>query len=163
MSNISFDFDTSDITKALEKASKQFPASAETVLKKESKNIAKDLKGRIDSEAKGHHYISPRSESKPKPLAKSFRKGKVIKSGSKITVAVTTTAPHYHLYEEGHEMVTHKRKNKRGRGMIGSNRKVGEVKGMKSVAKYMAQRADHAELIGQELLDEILKEAGLDT
>lgn len=163
MSSINFDFDTSDIVKALERVSKQFPASAETVLKKESKNIAKDLKGRVSSEAKGHHYISPRSESKPKPLARNFRQGKIIKSGSKMTVAVISTAPHYHLYELGHEMVTHKIKNKRGRGMIGSNRKVGEVRGKKTVAKYMAQRADHAELIGQELLDEILKEAGLDT
>lgn len=163
MSGISFEFDTSDITKALEKASKQFPASAEVTLKKESRNIAKDLKSRVNSEAKGHHYISPRSESKPKPLAESFRQGKVVRSGSKITVAVTTTAPHYHLYEEGHEMVTHKRKNKKGKEMIGSNRKVGEVKGKKTVARYMAQRADRAELIGQELLNEILKEAGLDS
>ena len=163
MPGISFEFDTSDITNALEKTSKQFPASAEVVLKKESKNVAKDLKSRVNSEAKGHHYVSPRSESKPKPLAKSFRQGKVIRSGNKITVAVTTTAPHYDLYEEGHEMVTHKRKNKKGKGMIGSNRKVGEVKGKKTVARYMAQRADHAELIGQELLNEILKEAGLDS
>ena len=42
-------------------------------------------------------------------------------------------------------------------------RQVGEVRGKKTVAKYMAQRAEHAELIGQELLDEILKEAGIDS
>ena len=163
MQSISFEFDASELERALETASRQFPASSETVLKKESRSIAKDLKGRVDSEAEGHHYISPRSEKEPKPLAKSFRQGKVIRSGNKVTVAVTTVAPHYHLYEEGHAMITHKRKNKRGKGMIGSNRKVGEVKGKKTVAKYMAQRADHAELIGQELLDEILREAGLDT
>ena len=158
MQSISFEYDVSELERALEAAARQFPASSETALKKESKSIAKDLKGRVNSEAKGHHYISPQSEKKPKPLAKSFRQGKVIRSGNKVTVAVTTVAPHY-----GHDMVTHKRKNKRGKGMIGSNRKVGEVKGKKTVAKYMAQRADHAELIGQELLDEILREAGLDT
>ena len=163
MSSISFELDASDLIKAMETAAKQYPASAEKVLKKEARNIAKDLKNRVNSEAKGHHYISPRSESKPKPLAQSFRQGKVIRSGSKMTVAVTSSAPHYHLYELGHEMVTHKRKNKKGHGMVGSNKKVGEVKGKKTVAKYMAQRADHAELIGQELLDEILKEAGFDT
>lgn len=163
MQSISFEYDISDLEKALEIASKQFPASAETTLKKESKNIAKDLKGRVNSEAKGHHYISPRSEAKPKPLAKSFRQGKVIRSGNKVTVAVTTIAPHYHLYEEGHEMVTHKQKNKRGKGIIGSNRKVGEVKGKKTVARYMAQRSEHAELLGMEVLEDILKEAGLDT
>lgn len=162
-SSIKFEFDFSDLEKSLETASKQFPDSAEKVLKKEAKNIAKDLKGRVNSEAKGHHYAKPKNEAKPKPLAESFRQGKVIRSGSKMTVAVTSSAPHYHLYELGHDMVTHKRKNKRGKGMIGSNRKVGVVKGKKTVAKYMAQRSDHAELIGQELLDEILKEAGLDT
>lgn len=158
MSSISFDFDTSEFIKAMESTAKQYPASAEKVLKKEARNIAKDLKGRVNSEAEGHHYISPRSEEKPKPLAQSFRQGKVIRSGSKMTVAVTSSAPHYHLYEEGHAMITHKSKDKT-KGL----RQVGEVRGKKTVAKYMAQRAEHAELIGQELLDEILKETGIDS
>ena len=156
MRSISFDFDSSDLEKSLKIASRQFPASAEIVLKKESRNIAKDLKGRVDSEAKGHHYAGQGATQKP--LAKSFRQGKVMRSGSKVTVAVTTTAPHYHLYEEGHAMITHKSKD----GTHGL-RQVGEVKGKKTVAKYMSQRADHAELIGQELLQEILKEAGFDS
>lgn len=156
MQSISFDFDSSDLEKSLKIASRQFPASAEIVLKKESRNIAKDLKGRVDSEAKGHHYAGQGATHKP--LAKSFRQGKVMRSGSKVTVAVTTTAPHYHLYEEGHAMITHKSKD----GTHGL-RQVGEVKGKKTVAKYMSQRADHAELIGQELLQEILKEAGFDS
>ncbi|UWI18679.1 MAG: putative tail-component [Bacteriophage sp.] len=156
MRSISFDFDSSDLEKSLKIASRQFPASAEIVLKKESRNIAKDLKGRVDSEAKGHHYAGQGATHKP--LAESFRQGKVMRSGSKVTVAVTTTAPHYHLYEEGHAMITHKSKN----GTHGL-RQVGEVKGKKTVAKYMSQRADHAELIGQELLQEILKEAGFDS
>lgn len=156
MRSISFDFDSSDLEKSLKIASRQFPASAEIVLKKESRNIAKDLKGRVDSEAKGHHYAGQGTTHKP--LAESFRQGKVMRSGSKVTVAVTTTAPHYHLYEEGHAMITHKSKD----GTHGL-RQVGEVKGKKTVAKYMSQRADHAELIGQELLQEILKEAGFDS
>ena len=156
MRSISFDFDSSDLEKSLKIASRQFPASAEVVLKKESRNIAKDLKGRVDSEAKGHHYAGQGATHKP--LAESFRQGKVIQSGSKVTVAVTTTAPHYHLYEEGHAMITHKSKD----GTHGL-RQVGEVKGKKTVAKYMSQRADHAELIGQELLQEILREAGFDS
>jgi hypothetical protein len=156
MRSISFDFDSSDLEKSLKIASRQFPASAEIVLKKESRNIAKDLKGRVDSEAKGHHYAGQGATHKP--LAESFRQGKVMRSGSKVTVAVTTTAPHYHLYEEGHAMITHKSKD----GTHGL-RQVGEVKGKKTVAKYMSQRADHAELIGQELLQEILKEAGFDS
>ena len=103
MSSISFDFDASDLIQSMDNAAKQYPASAERVLKKEARNIAKDLKGRVNSEAEGHHYISPRSEEKPKPLAQSFRQGKVIRSGSKMTVAVTSSAPHYHLYVLGHD------------------------------------------------------------
>ena len=108
MPSINFDFDASELIQAMEKATKQYPASAEKVLKKEAKNIAKDLQGRVNSEAKGHHYAG--QGATPKPLAKSFRQGKVMRSGSKVTVAVTTTAPHYHLYEEGHAMITHKSK-----------------------------------------------------
>ena len=166
MSSISFDFDVSELTQAMENAAKQYPTSAEKVLKKEAKNIAKDLQGRVNSEAKGHHYRRGKNssdEESVKPLSKSFRQGKVIRSGSKMTVAVTSTAPHYHLYELGHDMVTHNRKDKKGRGKAGTGKKVGEVKGMKTVAKYMSQRADHVELIGQELLDEILREAGIDS
>lgn len=122
MRSISFDFDSSDLEESLKIASRQFPASAEIVLKKESRKIAKDLKGRVDSEAKGHHYAEQGAAHKP--LAKSFRQGKVIRSGSKVTVAVTTTAPHYHLYEKGHAMITHKSKD-RTHGL----RQVGEVKG----------------------------------
>lgn len=161
MSSINFDFDASELIQAMEKATKQYPASAEKVLKKEAKNIAKDLQKRVNSEAKGHHYRRGKNssdEETQKPLSKSFRQGKVIRSGSKMTVAVTSSAPHYHLYEEGHAMITHKSKDKT-KGL----RQVGEVRGKKTVAKYMAQRAEHAELIGQELLNEILREAGLDT
>lgn len=166
MSSINFDFDASELIQAMEKATKQYPASAERVLKKEAKNIAKDLQGRVNSEAKGHYYRRGKNssdEETQKPLSKSFRQGRVIRSGSKMTIAVTSSAPHYHLYELGHDMVTHNRKDKKGRGRAGTGKKVGEVKGRKTVARYMAQRADHAELIGQELLDEILKEAGIDS
>lgn len=155
---ISFDITGADeIGKAIEKAAKQFPHSAEKVLKKEARNISKDLKSRVDSEAKGHHY----GESK-NPLAKSFQTGKVIRSGSKYTTAVTSKAPHYHLYEEGHDLVTHNRKNKQGKGKIGTGKKIGHVSGRKTVARYMAQRSEQSELIGQELLDEILKDAGFE-
>ena len=61
MSSINFDFDASELIQAMEKATKQYPASAEKVLKKEAKNIAKDLQKRVNSEAKGHHYRQGRT------------------------------------------------------------------------------------------------------
>ena len=147
-----------EFAEAMEKAMKQFPASTEKVLKKEARNIAKDLGTRVQTEAKGHHY--PASKNK---LKDSFRQGKVIRAGKNYTVAVTSKAPHYHLYEEGHDMVTHNRKNRRGKGKPGTGRKVGVVKGKKTVAKYMAQRSEYSEAIGQELLNSILEDAGFDS
>lgn len=44
MPSINFDFDASELIQAMEKATKQYPASAEKVLKKEAKNIAKIYK-----------------------------------------------------------------------------------------------------------------------
>lgn len=145
------------LSENLEKAAKQFPHSTEKVLKKEARNIAKDLGKRVDEEAVGHHY-----GGNDKPLAKSFRQGKVIKSGSGYRVAVTSNAPHYHFYEEGHTIVTHNRKNKNGSGKKGTGKVVGRSVARKTVARYMAQRSEFFELIGQELLNEILKDAGLD-
>ena len=152
-----------ELAKAMEQASKQFPASVEKILKKESERISKDLGTRVNTEAKGHHSKIRRSKKEPVKLGKSFQQGKVIHSGSNYTVAVTTKAPHYHLYEEGHDMVTHNRKNHWGKGIPGTGRKVGVVKGKKTVGKYMSQRSEDSEEIGLELLNAILKDAGFDS
>lgn len=156
-----------EFAEAMEKAMKQFPASAEKVLRKEARNIAEDLGTRVNAEAKGHHWKAKDSEEdseeEPDKLAESFRQGKVIRSGSNYTVAVTTKAHHYHLYEEGHDMVTHNRKNHWGKGKPGTGRKVGVVKGKKTVGKYMSQRSEDSEEIGLELLNAILKDAGFDS
>lgn len=156
MADISFKVEGfEDLEKALTKAEKNFPASAESVLKAESKRAAKDIKDRIGKEAKGHG-------KKPGTLKKSFGAGKVIKRGINYTGAVTTTAPHYYLYEEGHDLYTHNRKNKRGKGKPGTGQKIGHVKGRKTVARYMAQRSEDSEEIGMRLIDAILKDAGLE-
>lgn len=157
MSSIQVDLKgAGDFAKAIEAAAKQFPYSTEQILKKEARNIAKDLKSRVGAEAKGHHYGGSQN-----PLAESFRQGRVIKSGSNYTVAVTSKAPHYHLYELGHDLYSHNKKNKLGRGKPGTGKKIGRVQGRKTVARYMAKRAEYADLIGQELLNQLLKEVGL--
>lgn len=152
-----------EFAEAMEKAMKQFPASAEKVLRKEARNIAEDLGTRVNAEAKGHHWKAKDSEEEPVRLAESFRQGKVIRSGTNYTVAVTTKAPHYHLYEEGHDLVTHNRKNRWGKGKPGTGRKVGKVYAKKTVGKYMARRSEYSEAIGQELLNSVLEDAGFDS
>lgn len=147
-----------EFAEAMEKAMKQFPASAEKILKKEARNIAKDLGIRVQDEAKGHHIPATGNR-----LQDSFRQGKVIRSGKNYTVAVTSKAPHYHLYEEGHDLITHNRKNRFGKGIPGTGRKVGKVYAKKTVGKYMARRSVYSEAIGQELLNSILEDAGFDS
>lgn len=155
------------LSENLEKAAKQFPHSTEKVLKKEARNIAKDLKKRVQQEAKGHHYhgkVTSEQESEiiKNRLENSFRQGKVVKNGSEYSVAVTSKAPHYHFYEDGHALVSHSRKSKNGKAKAGTGKYIKDVPGRKTVARYMAQRSEYSELIGQELLNEILKDAGLD-
>lgn len=145
-----------DFAKAIEAAAKQFPYSTERILKKEARNIAKDLKDRVNAEAKGHHHGGSAN-----PLADSFRQGRVIKSGSNYTVAITSKAPHYHLYELGHDLYSHNRKNKRGKGKTGSGKKIGRVSGRKTVARYMAKSSEYSGVIGRELLEQLLKDVGL--
>lgn len=140
--DVSFDVTgLGELEKALEAASKKFPYSAEKTLKQEIRITAKDLKAETKREIKKHG-------KKPHSLERSFSVGKVIKSGKKYVCAVTTKAPHYHLVEEGHEA-------------SGWYEASGEyVPAKKIVAKYMAERSEHAEEMAQKLLDEILKHAG---
>lgn len=145
MSGISLHIEgTKELIAALQKAERRFPASAEAILRKEARTAAKDIKIRIGQEAKGHG-------EKPGTLKKSFQPGKPIKRGNTYTDAVTTTAPHYHLYEEGHDLYD-----------AYTGEWLAEVKGRKTVARYMAQRSEDSEKIGERLLDEILKDAGLE-
>ena len=115
------------LSENLEKAAKQFPYSTEKVLKKEARNIAKDLKKRVQQEAKGHHYHGKVTSDEEAEIIKnrlenSFRQGKVVKNGSGYSVAVTSKAPHYHFYEDGHALVSHRRKSKKRKSKGGDGK-----------------------------------------
>lgn len=136
-----------ELTKAIEKAIKQYPYTAERVLKKETRVVRKGIKQAMLAEISGHHYGAPGG------LSGSFSIGRVYKHGDRMTCAVTTKAPHYHLYEEGHEIYTHQP----------SHRNTGyRAVAKKTVARYMAKRAEHSEELAEETLALILKEAGLE-
>lgn len=147
-----------ELQNSMERAVKKFPASAERALQNETEKIASDMKSWVPKKIKGHGRIG--TEKPGKRLENRFKPGKVIRKGLNYTAADLSGAPHYHLVEEGHDLYTHLRKNKRGKGKVGSNRKIGHVDGKKIVAGYMAERSRYSELIAGEMLDEILKEAG---
>lgn len=159
MSMIQFEVERSgDLEKAFEQAVRKLPATTEKILKKEGKGIAGDLGTRVAEEARGHHHRAKNNadyeneQIEKNALRDSFSVGKVIRHGNNMTVAVLTKAPHYHLYDK---VVNGKRK-------VGTRRMTGKrAVARKTVARYMAQRSEHSELIGQAVLDEVLKESGL--
>lgn len=156
MSDIRVDIDMGNFGTAFEKAAKQFPYSAETVLKKETRELKKQITNAyigstIKSKRKNWKRSLKKKDAKT-ALEKSFSPGKVIKHGSKYTTAVVSKAPHYHLVEDGHAES----------GWYAKQADSEPIKGKKIVAKIMARRSEKANEIGQRLLDEILKDAGLD-
>lgn len=156
MSDIQTDIDMGNLDTAFEKVAKQFPYSAEKVLKKEAQELKKQITNAyvgstIKSKRKNWKRSLKNKDSKT-ALEKSFSPGKVIKSGSKYTTAVTSKAPHYHLVEDGHDEG----------GWYAKQANAKPVPGKKIVAKIMARRSEKSDEIGRKLLDELLKDAGLE-
>lgn len=155
MSDIQVDIDMGNFAEAFEKAAKQFPYSAENALKKEARQLKKQITNSYVGstiKSKRKNWKKSLKNKKKTSLEKSFSPGKVIKSGNKYTTAVTTKAPHYHLVEDGH---------KQG-GWYAEQDGAKPVKGKKTVAKIMARRSENADEIGQRVLNELLKDAGLE-
>lgn len=156
MSDMQVDLaDTGELEKAFEKAAKMFPQSTENVLKKEAREIKKQITNAYVGSAiksKRKNWKKSLKNKKKTSLEKSFSPGKVIKSGNKYTTAVTSKAPHYHLVEDGHKES----------GWYAEQADAKPVKGKKIVAKIMARRSERSEEIAQRVLDEILKDAGLE-
>ncbi len=152
MADINFEISgMDDLIHAFDEVQKKYPATTEKALKKEARLTKKNIEDNVRRRAAGHG-------SKPGTLENSFKLGKVMKSGSRTTIAIVSTAPHYHLVEEGHDLYSHSQKNKRGKGKIGTDKLIGHVTGKKFVGEYMAKRSEYSELIGMELLNEILRE-----
>lgn len=142
-----------ELEKSLSMLEKKFPYTAEQVLQKEARNIRKQIMDSYTANINKGNSIKRKQEKAKQEnrvlLEKSFSVGKVMVKKGKITTAVTSRAPHYHLVEDGHELYSH-------------GKYVGTVEGKKIVAKIMGRRSRDSDKIGQKVLDEILKEAGLD-
>lgn len=148
---------TGELEKALKDAARQFPYSAEKALQKETREIKKEITNTyindiLISRHSDKYGWRKRLKSKKKTqLEKSFSPGKVIFHGDKITSAVTSKAPHYHLVEEGHEPG----------GWYGRQLNAKRVEGKKIVAKIMSRRSENSQEMGERVLNEIFKRAGL--
>lgn len=145
-----------DLEKSFEMVQKKFPYYTEQVLNREATQMSKDIGDKVSREVKGHG-------EKPGTLESSFRRGKSIYKRGKYTNAVLTKAPHYHLVEEGHDLYKfpHWKKTGGKRKYYGSVKFNKKVPGRKFVARYMAARSQYSHLFAEDILEQVLKKAGL--
>lgn len=144
-----------ELDNSLRKAQRQFPYTAERVLKSETRNLKKQITNAYVGDILKSRRKNWKKSLKNKPktsLEKSFQVGQVMKKGNNYTNAVVSKAPHYHLVEDGHEPG----------GWYAKQKGAERVRGKKIAAKIMSRRSRDAEQIGERVLDQILKEAGLD-
>lgn len=140
-----------ELCKEIEKLAEKYPDAAEAAVKKEAKIVVSMIRTEVDGKIKGHG-------SRPGALRKGFKVGGIKNFSNKMVAVITSSAPHYHLVEEGHDLYTHLQKGRSGKGKIGSNVKIGEVKPKKIVAKVMAIRSEEAEEMAIRVLEEILRD-----
>lgn len=144
-----------ELENAFKKAQNKFPQTTERILKQETTAIKKQVTNAYVSNIIKSRRKNWKKSLKNKPktsLEKSFQVGRVMKKGNDYTDAVVSKAPHYHLVEDGHEPG----------GWYADQKGAERVRGKKIVAKIMARRSRDAGQIGRRVLDQILKEAGLD-
>lgn len=135
----------------LERLEKKYPIAAENAVDKESAIVKGLIRVEVDRRTKGHG-------SEPETLKRRFKVERAKTTKGTTRGEITTTAPHYHLVEEGHDSYAYPIKTETGVIFRSKSRKTGEVKGRKIVAKVMAVRSKKAEELAERVLKEVLDE-----
>lgn len=150
----SFDFDVNgleELERDLIKAIRIAPAQAEETLKQLSKDFKASAKKKANSELK---HIK-RSEDDEKYAIKKNWGSKIVDDGLGMAALIWNKAPHFHLVENGHQLV---RGGKLGKG--------GEVVGFVPGKHIMEKtRNDYKDIVPerfQQMVDDILREGDLD-
>ncbi len=167
-------FGIEELEKQFEKTLKKFPDKATALLKAQGNIWKKEVRNRTPV------LKSKRSDRTPGQLKKSWRllspKVYHTSSGDVTVVRIQSTAPHAHLVEDGHEIVTRTRTRSKGRYekesvKLGKTNKLtaddrkrhgvksgGRVKGKKMLENSRKKVADsffkEAERMLQELVDD---------
>ncbi len=106
-------FGLEELEKQFEKTIKKFPDKSIALLRVQGNFLKKEVSNRSPV------LKSKRSDRKPGQLKSSWRmlspKEYTTKNGGTLVVRVQSTAPHAHLVEDGHEIVTRERKRNNGR------------------------------------------------
>lgn len=140
-----FDFDgLEELQRDLEKAIRKCPAQAEETLKDLAKDFKASAKKKANSELKSHDR---EGDQKKKAISKKWG-SKVIDESVGMTALIWNSARHFHLIEQGHNIV---------RG----GRIVGFVPGKHIMDKTRNDYKDKVPKSFEEMLDKILKESDL--
>lgn len=149
--NDGFEIDFSELTESLTKAARKYPDKAESRLRTVSNRFRRDVINDTKSQVKEHTGN----------LIKGMKLDRIRGYGANIERDFRGTSPHFHLIENGHEIVTAKTKN--GKQIKNGGKKIGFVEGKHIVKKKREQYAEYVMPFEMKrLLDEITKECGLD-
>lgn len=141
MSDLDFDIKGLDeLQKELTKAIKKYPDKAEEKLE----SLSKEFKKRVVQLTKQN------TNKYSGKLLKGFKLDKIRGYGVNMEKDFRGTAPHFHLIEKGHEQVT------------ADGRNIGFVPGLYLVKQARDEFAERLPEDMQDLIDEIVKECGLD-
>lgn len=141
-----FSFDgLEEFQRALEKAINKAPVQAEETLVKVAKEFKASAKKRANSELK---HIKRDGDNKKKAIGRKWGH-KLVDDNLGATVLVWNSAPHFHLVENGHNLV-------RGGNVIGF------VPGKHIMEKTRHEYEDIVPERFEKMIEDVLKESGLD-
>ena len=132
-----------ELSKDLEKLVSKYPDRAGDLLRKSAREFRKKYVQNVRSNVK---HTSGRGKSLTKLATTKVYPLQGL--GKKQYVDIGSTAPHFHLYERGHTMVTP------------GGRTVGRVEGRKMMERTVDEYNEKLPEIAQGMIDELLKEGG---
>lgn len=135
-----------ELERDLEKAIRKAPAQAEETLLGIAKDFKKSAKKRADTEL---HHTKRKGDDIKKAIGKKWGH-KLVDDSIGMTVMVWNSAPHFHLVENGHNLVR-------------NGRTVDFVKGKHIMEKT---RNDYQDIVPErfrKMIDDILQENGLES
>ncbi len=140
--------DTKDIEKALNRTLKKYDDKAEAVLTAMGRVARNKVKARTP--------VGKKEKSKQR-LKNTWRLQNVKEFGKAKVVRVISTAPHAHLVEQGHKIVTRERSRNNGR-YAKENVRLGKTSKLNAAAKKVMGVKSGGYVEGKKMLEDTMKE-----
>lgn len=149
-----------ELQRSLKKMAKKYPYSAGNMLRKDAINVRKEIVKQVKEETKFD------TESK-QSLAKagSYKISKVQGDGLQQYVEITAKSPHFHLVENGHNIIMPKSHGVRGEKGVripndNAGEKAGFVQGKHIIDTVTSKHEREMPDIVEDMIDKLLEEVG---